>query len=140
MRYKDGYLDIYRTKDKSRNHELYRIFLLLVENGADLKNCESAKSYGIAYPNRILYGVIEQENIEILKYLIEEKNFDVDAILYEGNTPLMRFVEIENKEIIKYLLSQGADVSIRNEEGKTALDIAEENGNKEIIKLFEDDN
>lgn len=43
-----------------------------------------------------------------------------------------------NKEIVEILLQNGADVSIQNDEGKTAYDIALEKGHIEILKLLKD--
>ncbi len=40
--------------------------------------------------------------------------------------------------VVKPLLEHDADITIKNDEGKTALDIALEKGNKEIVKLLED--
>jgi len=39
-------------------------------------------------------------------------------------------------DIVKTLLDQGADVTIKNKEGKTARDLAKEIGNEEILELL----
>ena len=39
-------------------------------------------------------------------------------------------------EIVKFLIENGADINIKNNDGKTALDFAEENDYKNIIELL----
>ena len=69
----------------------------------------------------------------------------------DGNTPLiaaLRYVAALSDvgfhavqapvKTIQLLLENGANVSIKNQEGKTALDFAREKGNQEIIKLLSD--
>jgi hypothetical protein len=41
-------------------------------------------------------------------------------------------------EVIKFLLSQGADATIATSKGETARDIAESEGYKRIVQLFDD--
>lgn len=38
---------------------------------------------------------------------------------------------------VKTLLAKGADLTLRNKAGKTALDLARENGNEEILALLQ---
>jgi len=40
-------------------------------------------------------------------------------------------------DFVKALLEKGADLTLRNNAGKTALDLARENGNEEILSLLE---
>ena len=39
--------------------------------------------------------------------------------------------------IVEMLLEEGADFKLRNKAGKTALDLARENGNEEILSLLQ---
>jgi beta-lactamase regulating signal transducer with metallopeptidase domain/ankyrin repeat protein len=41
-------------------------------------------------------------------------------------------------DVVKWLLHKGADLNLRNKAGKTALDLARENGNAEILALLEE--
>lgn len=58
----------------------------------------------------------------------------------DGNTALIFAAnnKNKNKEMVKLLLENGADLSIANKEGKTALDIAKSNGSAEIVKMLSD--
>jgi ankyrin repeat protein len=52
----------------------------------------------------------------------------------------MQYEEIAKHSLdnVKLLLDLGADVSIKDENGETALDIAKKNKDKEVIKLLEE--
>ena len=43
----------------------------------------------------------------------------------------------KDEESVKVLLNAGADVAVKNKEGKTALSLARENEHKEVVKLLE---
>lgn len=53
-----------------------------------------------------------------------------------GNTPLHCSVECEEIAIVEYLLQSKASRAIRNNENLTALDIAKQKKNSDIIRLF----
>ena len=48
---------------------------------------------------------------------------------YNGETP-------EKTEIVKLLLENGADVNIKDDVGKTALDYAKQNGFRDVYELL----
>ena len=52
------------------------------------------------------------------------------------STPLIRAAEYNRPSVLKYLLQQGADSSIKDKNGKNAMDHANEKGNQEIIELL----
>jgi ankyrin repeat protein len=54
------------------------------------------------------------------------------------DTPLIIAVGKGHEKVVKVLLANGADKEITNKFGDTALDIAEENGKEEVIKLLEE--
>ena len=60
------------------------------------------------------------------------------SVLPNGVTPLMRLPDDEKKarEIVELFLVNGADPSLRNDEGMTAADIAERRGMDEIAALL----
>ncbi|MBN1798238.1 MAG: ankyrin repeat domain-containing protein [Spirochaetales bacterium] len=51
-------------------------------------------------------------------------------------TPLMRAVRYNNLAAARILINAGADIHKKNQEGKTALNIAVEQGNAEMIQLL----
>lgn len=74
-------------------------------------------------------------DLELVKYLIEEKNFDVDARNKYGHTALMSATPF-HKETIKYLISKGANVNIKSDRGKTAFKIAADCRSLPVLKLL----
>ncbi len=55
-----------------------------------------------------------------------------------GHSPLMRAVTFKNVEYVRIILSRPhIDLSIKGEDGKTALDLAIESGESEIIRLIQ---
>jgi ankyrin repeat protein len=53
------------------------------------------------------------------------------------DTPLIIATGKGHEKAVKVLLANGADKELTNKFGDMALDIAEENGKEEIIKLLE---
>ena len=56
----------------------------------------------------------------------------------KGETALMIAVSNQYINIVIYLIEKGADVTIRNNNGKTALDIAREKNFDKIVSLLEE--
>jgi hypothetical protein len=106
------------------------IIKLLVDYGADInsKNIISATPIIVA---------LENSNIEILKEIIK-LNANINHQNNGGWTALMS-VALSNKsiELAKILIDNGADISLKNKINKTALDIAKENNNIELINFLE---
>ena len=56
-----------------------------------------------------------------------------------GSTALMNAATVGDEEVVSVLLDHGADVSITNDEGETALMIATSYEADEIIRLLENE-
>lgn len=81
---------------------------------------------------------------EMLNLLLKN-NPDVNKADDFGNTPLIAlcynafFLLLNSEdafEIVKTLINHGADVNLKNNDNKTALDYAAEAGNKEIVDIL----
>lgn len=79
--------------------------------------------------NTLLHKACECDSLLVIQYLINHRGFDVNAVNADGDTPLiyfLRFASNRKKETLETLILLGADVEIRNKDGKTAYDYAVE--------------
>lgn len=53
------------------------------------------------------------ENLDAVKYLVEEKGMDVNEVAVNKETALIRACHFNKLEIIRYLLNRGANVEMR---------------------------
>ncbi len=86
------------------------------------------KSYS-GSENTLLHKACECDDLATIKYLIEQKGFDVNAVNANGDTTLiyfMRFASKRKEETLLYLIQMGADPKVKNNEGKSAYDYADE--------------
>jgi len=70
----------------------------------------------------------------IVRLLLEHHAF-IDASSPNGTTPLMMATQYGHPSVVKILLEEGADTTMRNEQGQGALDFAERGGRKDVIDL-----
>ncbi len=103
----------------------------LVELGADV-NFRDRQGMSV-----LLHAAADGD-MEMVRFLVErgadlevQNNNDLS-----GNTALINAVWHDEVEIVRLLVELGADVNARSG-GRTALSIAKENGNQEIIDLLE---
>ena len=57
---------------------------------------------------------------------------------FEGNTALMWAVRWDNAEAVRLLAAAGADLTVRNHAGESALDLADAEGDTEMLRLIRD--
>lgn len=72
----------------------------------------------------------------ISENLINNYQLSIDKINENGQTPLMMGAKNNAMDTVKLLLEHGADKSIKDNNGKTAYDLAVENGNMDIAELL----
>jgi ankyrin repeat protein len=70
-------------------------------------------------------------HLQIVQFLMAH-GARVNAFSPSETTPLMMSIGSGNDDLIKYLLDNGADLSLRNHEGYTAIDIAQLFGKDDI--------
>lgn len=108
----------------------YDIVEFLLESGADpdlrISGGETSLMIAVGKGFPILTGLI-------LKY-----NPGLDLVDDSGYTALMKGAMMNQKECCVFLLEAGADKTIKNEFGFTALSFAENNGNETLASIIRD--
>ena len=95
---------------------------LLLNSGANV-GIFKAMQRGYQHPKIFQFFIDHGEDVNNTQY-------------YFGDSSLMYFSKTGNKDIVELLLKAGADVNIKNKDGKTALMLAQENNNTAIVELL----
>lgn len=92
--------------------------------------------FGFHYELPIKESVIDQENIEMLRLLIE-RGADVNSVLSDnGSTVLMVAIERQNIDAVRLLCRCGANVNAVNKNGRTPLSDAVTSNQIEMVKCL----
>ncbi|KAL1487948.1 hypothetical protein ABEB36_015331 [Hypothenemus hampei] len=87
--------------------------------------------------NTVLHNAAKPDNSDMIKFLVNEKSVNVNAKNNIGNTVLHLAVKSGLCNIIQFLIEKGADVTLKNEQDATALDLAKQFRNQKIIGLLQ---
>ena len=122
----------YRSTLQEANAEVYKTLVYLVEHGAIVE----ARIPRNTFQN--LLNTIKNENYKATEYLVEQGiDINIRSLSEPNNTVLMRAAELGSLATVEFLLGLGADPSISDDEGRTALDYAREGGFEDIAQLLE---
>lgn len=99
---------------------------LLLERGAD----DDLQALLLDLANA---QALDRDSIELLS----ARGIDLNAANPKGQTPLHLAVAAANLKLAKQLISAGAKVNLADSSGKTALEIAEEQGEPTMVTLLE---
>ena len=92
----------------------------------------------------MLHYSCEHANLDLLKYIIENPDFDIDFNITDQNglTPLHLACYLGHYEVVKFLFmnskEKGIVLDVKDPHGYTPLHDACEKGHLEIVKLFLD--
>lgn len=143
--------------------ENIKIIKLLLENGADL-HCKNNAGLNVlhmaAQGNKIksMYFFLKEYGLDInsidhngctplhwacyfnsekiVKFILITNNSEVNSLNNDRFTPLHLAVLSGGYRNVKHLLLKGADPNIKNNKGKTPLDLVKTGNNNQIIKLL----
>ena len=110
---------------------------LLIDAGASLTFVERSEQVAryLGHEHAI-HWALEDEDLECLKIILDE-GVDVDLRGWRLRTPLISASMRGHAKVVAELLRRGADRSLHDEEGKTALDYARENSHEEVVNQLE---
>ena len=103
---------------------------------------DQTKKYGIDIECKDNFGrtavhiAAYQGSCKMLKYLLREKQANINAIDHEGRTPLFSGAYDGNAKALKMLCECGADLSVKDKNGMTALDFAFSKNEFETVKFL----
>ncbi|MDA0976739.1 MAG: ankyrin repeat domain-containing protein [Proteobacteria bacterium] len=79
-------------------------------------------------------------NIQVVKYILNENEKDINFVDDSGHTALMLAGEKGYSEVVQYLLDKNASTKVTDKNNWTPLMVASQNGNLDIIKHLLDKN
>ena len=103
---------------------------LLLARGADV--AQVARN-----PMRIqaIHAAVAGRSREAME-LVVEAGAPINAQQHQGWTALHEAVHQKDLELTRYFLAHGADPKVQNDEGKSAIGLAAEQGSTDILKLL----
>ena len=92
------------------------------------------------FDQTLLHISVINNSINILKFLLNDNNANVNSIDIQKNTPIHYAIALKNFEIIKLLIEKRAKMTIKNKKGETPLDIAKKlNIKNQIQNIYNSD-
>ncbi|MDD2715943.1 MAG: ankyrin repeat domain-containing protein [Candidatus Wallbacteria bacterium] len=109
---------------------------LLLNSGASIevvsKNEETAFHCSLIKGNNMYKKAGERKTAKILI----EKGADVNAKWKKIAPPILFFIQDDDYSMVELMISKGADLSFRNKNGDSLVDIASGDGHNEIVRLL----
>ena len=89
------------------------------EQGADVEGIDGVGR--TAFHKAAFWG-----HIHVIKYLVEDCHANPNCTDYNGDTPLHDAARFAHESVVNALIAAGADLTIRNNDGRTPLEVAKE--------------
>ena len=88
-----------------------------------------------------LHSAVKQAHLHIIKFLIETVGLDVNLKHVEGHvvsgqTPLHEACAAGLPDIVEYLITKGANVNAREQDGQSPLHSSTQGRNVQVVKLL----
>lgn len=104
--------------------------LFLINKNADLKNVNDREDSALTIATSL-------NNHEVMLALLKKDKSLINKVSLSGKSPLMEAARHGNRQTLEILLGSDADITLKNQNGQTALDIAKKAQNKVSIELLE---
>lgn len=124
------------SSDKTQDQEFADVLESVMENNFQDNSEQTSAPTRLATP---LHWAVAMRSEKVIDELIKF-GADIDALDNFQRPPLICAADINSARIVKKLVYAGADTSCYDEEDYTALVIAVQHGNLEMIRYLEGDN
>ncbi|KAI9009510.1 ankyrin repeat-containing domain protein, partial [Gaertneriomyces semiglobifer] len=106
----------------------------LETNNATLRAIYTSKN---SSGNTALHMAAANGELEILKYILPHLTMgDVNSTNSDGSTPL-HWAALNGKlDCVQLLLDSGADATLQNEQGRSAVTVAEQQGHMDVVNVL----
>lgn len=84
-----------------------------------------------------LHSAADRNQPQIIDLLVNDYGFDINQTDIENETPLMCAAKTNSIESVVTLIKLGADLSVKDNDSKTALDISYQHGYTQLSKILE---
>ena len=82
----------------------------------------------------VLHRAVKFQHFPFIEYMVDEKNVNLNLADDIGNTPLHVAAEKNDLKIVEFLCGAGALTHLKNEDNRTAIDMAKEPQVVEVLK------
>ncbi len=121
--------------NNDKAHSLIRAFFSSVGAGRAALNADpSLINERSGLGETVLHYLAVENQLDAVKFLVEEKKADVNSLNDFGDSPLSEAAELGHVELVKYLLQKGAKLKFKGQ--KVVLHGAVRGGNAEIVKIL----
>lgn len=125
----------FQKVSEQERESAFRYISFLWENGVT-----DRMHVGTKYECTVLHSAARMLDTEYLSRLYHDEKREMDYLLNEkdiyGETPLFFAVRGNEPDNCAFLINEGADMDIKNNEGKTAYDVAVELGDEACMALL----
>ncbi|XP_048250649.1 uncharacterized protein LOC124152553 [Haliotis rufescens] len=104
-----------------------QVFDLLVTESADVTLVDDDG-------DNILHVTCVGGHVDMVKYVLSQKIADINSRGQYGGTPLMKAAEMGHRQVFDLLVTQGADVTLGDDDGDNILHVACVGGHVDIVK------
>ena len=119
-----------------------KVVKALIAQGAfyNSRNRDGKRALGLALRK---HNLPRRHNLEIIEALVATQGEDLKKpnkiLSSDGDTQLMEATKAGRIDLVKVLMAVGADVTLKNNQGQTAFDIATNKGHDSIAELLNPD-
>lgn len=104
--------------------------LFLIDKNADLKNLNDREDSALTIATSL-------NNHKVMVALLKKDPALINKVSLSGKSPLMEAARFGNRQTVEILLGSKADLTLKNQNGQTAIDIAKKAQNKTSIELIQ---